>query len=281
MRLFAMPLVVFAACNVGDPGGDAGQAIDAGLLVADSGLDAGGLGDAGSALDSGVADAGSDGGFTPGRFYSFRLVYAPKPEGAFQPPPVVDLCIRQPETAPWARVYGPPGIAMGEVGRQYRVNTRGTWALKVINIDAGCDDVAVFQDMQDIPNDSLINRVTVSYIEGRTRGVRARTNFSRFDSSIVGTQDFLSLFNHAAVGPVTFSTDAGAPRLGGTPLRLDAGTVGAVEWAGTALPYRAASATSTSLFLFGDPPNVQALFCDDLAAPNGVLTPCASMLRSP
>lgn len=286
---------LLAACNCGGDGltdggvaaADAGAVDDAGLLDAGVATDAGSL-DAGMLSDAGAGDAGTpdagavDAGivFNPGQFFSFRLAYRPQADGMFVPPPFAELCIRRFNDTSWTPVYGAPGVGVGEVGRQHRVN-RGNYTLKIVDVTQGCDSGGVFQTSEVVGNDSDFKRVTIAYVEGRISGVRARTTFSRFDSSILGRQDWVTVFADSAGANVTFQTDGGATvRLDSSPSRIDAGIVGTVAFEAFAIPYKAGSGTSTSVFVNAAMPLVAPLFCDDFVSA-GHLTVCSSNLRAP
>jgi hypothetical protein len=261
---------------------DAGSA-DAGS--ADAGSDAGvvdaGMSDAGSG-DAGAGDAGQgDGGFTPGRFFSFRLAYRPQMDAAFTPPPFADLCVRPINDTTWTRVYGPPGIGIGEVGRQHRVNG-GNWAFKIIDVTQSCDQAGIFESSQVLGNDSVHKRVTVNFVRGRIMGVVAREQFARFDDAMLGRQDWLTAYPDSAASTLFFAVDGGMPvRVDSIPLRLDAGVTGVMTLGSMSVGYRAGSGTSTSVFLNAFMPTVAPLFCDDFAPSAGVLSVCSTNLRPP
>lgn len=266
--------------TVADAGGDDAGLPDAGLP--DAGSADAGMGDAGSG-DAGASDAGQGdgGGFTPGRFFSFRLAYRPQADSMFTPPPFADLCVRPINDTTWTRVYGPPGIGIGEVGRQHRVNG-GNWAFKIIDVTESCDQPGIFQSSQVLGNDSIHKRVTVNFVRGRIMGVVAREQFARFDDSMLGRQDWLTAYPDSAFSNVFFEVDGGMPvRIDSIPIRLDAGLTGVMTLGSMNVGYRAGSGTSTSVFFNGFMPTIAPLFCDDFAPSAGVLSVCSTNLRPP
>lgn len=292
-------VLTVSACNCGvesasDAGaGDSGTAFDSGTTT-DSGsaLDAGeadagpGDADAGNA-DAGSSDAGApdggglDAGFTPGRFFSFRLVYRPQAETGWVPPPFADLCVRPINDTAWTRVYGPPGIGIGEVGRQHRVSG-GNWAFKIIDVSESCDGPGVYQSSQVLGNDSTHKRVTINFVRGRIMGVTAREQFSRFDDSMLGRQDWVTTYPDSAASNVFFSIDGGAPvRLDTTVTRFDGGVVGAMTFGSMSVDYRTGTGTATSVFFNAFMPTLPPVFCDDFAPTAGVLASCSTNLRPP
>ncbi len=273
-------------CGVGGPA-DAGP--DAAIEdSSDSGapLDAGVSSDAGSqdagSQDAGSSDAGSsDAGFTPGRFFSFRLVYHPQAEAGWAPPPFADLCVRPFTGTTWTRVYGPPGVGIGEVGRQHRVSN-GNWAFRIIDVNQPCDMPGLYESSQVLGNDSTHKRVTINFVRGRIMGVNAREQFARFDDSALGSQDWVTAYPDSAASNVFFAVDGGASvRLDTTVTRFDAGLAGVMTFGTTTVGYQTGRGTVTSVFFNAFMPDVAPVFCDDFAPSSGVLATCSTNLRPP
>lgn len=291
-----------SACNCGvetlpDAGGtdagavmDAGSAVDAGSDVdaggIDAGKDAGASTDAGSELDAGTLDAGMDAGavdagFTPGRYFSFRLAYRPQADATFTPPPFADLCIRPASGGAWTRLYGPPGIGIDQVGRQYRV-TGGTWSFRIIDVNQPCDQPGLFESSQMLGNDSTHKRVTVNFLRGRVAGVVTREQFARFDDSMLGGQDWLTAYPDSPFSNLFFGVDGGAQvRIETTLVRFDGGLPGAMTLGAQSIGYRTGTGTVTSVFFNGAAPTLAPVFCDDFAPTAGVLSSCSTNLRPP